>query len=135
MRRLAGTTMVVAMLAVLGAAPADADAAAYTKYVGCKLGKRVPRAHVCRRDTTSATYLGAFFISHRRDVYYTICVTFPGGATRCARHQPAGPGRQGPARQGEKYANKITSFALGRHKVTWFVDGQLIGRWFVRIVR
>jgi hypothetical protein len=135
MRRLAGTTIAIAALAAVAVAPADADAAAYTKYVGCKLGKNVPRAHVCRRDTRSATFVGAYFISHRRDVYYTICVTFPGGATRCARHQPAGPGKNGPARRGDIYANKITSFALGPHKVTWFVDGRRVGRWFFRIAR
>lgn len=133
MRRVAGITIAAAALAA-GVAPANAGADAYTKYVGCKLGPNVPRVHVCQRDTRSATYVGAFFISHRRDVYYTVCVTFPGGGTRCARHQPAGPGEQGPARRGDTYANKITSFALGRHKVTWFVSGQRIGRWFFRVV-
>jgi hypothetical protein len=114
----------VAVLAT--AAPTSADTAAYRKYVACgKSGKANP-SHVCPVRRAASGNVGAFFRSNKKDVFYKVCVKFPGAnAPRCANRQKA--------EQGKLYVNPITSDQEGRHKVTWFVAGKRVGVWFFNL--
>ena len=108
------------------AAPASADAAAYRKYVACGTSGKANPSHVCPVRRAAQGNVGAFFRSNNRDVFYKVCVKFPGAnAPRCA-------GRQ-KAIKGKLYVNPITSDQTGRHKVTWFVKGQRVGIWYFNL--
>lgn len=120
-KRLAVTGLAVALLAV--AAPAPAGAAAYRHYVACGHSAVAKPSHACERKRKK----GAFFLSNRPEiVHYTVCVRFPNGKSLCARNEKAVPGKL--------YVNKIFSTIPGRHKVTWFVEGQRIGLFEFRVL-
>lgn len=116
-------------IAVLGAALLAASAsatertaaytsegtAAYKFYVGCGVSEKVTPAHSCPRSSKK----GAYFESLNANVFYTVCVRFPKGSHRCKAHQLA--------TKETLYVNKITSFELGKHKVSWFVSGKRVG--------
>jgi hypothetical protein len=112
-KRLATVGLTVALLA--SAAPASAEAAAYRHYVACGLSQNAKPSHVCSKKRKK----GAFFRSNLADVFYTVCVRFPGGKNLCAPEQEAV--------RGTLYVNKITSNIPGEHKVTWFVKGKRVG--------
>jgi hypothetical protein len=62
----------------------------------------------------------AIFLSKDRDATYRICVKFPGKKDKlCASHQAA--------KEGVNSGVAITSNRLGKHTVTWFVDGEKVG--------
>jgi hypothetical protein len=139
MKGLKAIVALAAAAALLtGAAPASAGAAAYKHYVGCG-SLKTPRAlrnakpaHVCGQHAKKV----AFFMSTKADVYYTVCVRFPGGRSICAHQQPPPnpkTGEQKPARQGRLYVNTITSTIPGRHRVTWFVKGKRVGSFVFRV--
>lgn len=109
----------VAMLAI--AVPASAGAAAYKHYVACGLSQKGKPSHSCPKRSKK----GAFFKSHKADVFYTVCVKFPTKKNLCAPRQEAV--------QGTLYVNKITSNIPGKHKVTWFVEGKRVGVFFFKV--
>ena len=106
----------IALLA--SAAPVSAKAPAYRHYVACGLSQKAKPAHVCQKKRKK----GAFFRSNEADVLYTVCVKFPTKRNLCAPKQEA--------RKGTLYVNKITSNIPGRHKVTWFVEGNRVGVYY-----
>lgn len=113
LKTLAASGMAIALLA--SASPATAQGAAFRHYVACGLTQNAKPAHVCQK----ARKKGAFFRSNNADVFYTVCVKFPGKKHLCAPKQKA--------EQGTLYVNKITSNAAGKHRVTWFVQGKAVG--------
>lgn len=88
---------------------------AYRHYVACGLSQNAKPAHSCQ----PARDKGAFFRSNRADVFYTVCVDFPGKKNLCAPKQEAV--------KGTLYVNKITSNIPGKHRVSWFVKGKRVG--------
>ena len=124
------SSLVLAVLAALacvglmtGARPARAKPPAYQHFVACGLGRHAKPSRVCRRRRPQ----GAFFRARQATVHYTVCVRFPGGRTLCAKHQEA--------ERGVLYVNAITTSQLGPHRVTWFVEGRRVGRFFFRLRR
>lgn len=113
LRTLAAVGLGMALLA--SAAPASAEAAAYTHYVACGLSQNAKPSHVCQKPREK----GAFFRSNKADVLYTICVKFPTRKSLCASKQEALRGRL--------YVNEITTNIPGEHRVTWFVKGKRVG--------
>jgi ABC-type sugar transport system substrate-binding protein len=113
LKALVATLVAVGLLA--GAVPASADAAAYKHYVGCGLSGKAKQSHTCPKGSKK----GAFFKALKGDVFYSICVKFPTGKSLCAEKQEA--------TQGTLYVNKITSTIVGKHRVTWFVEGKRVG--------
>lgn len=104
----------IALLA--SASPASgAKGAAYKHYVACGLSQKAKPSHVCQK----ARKKGAFFRSNRTNVFYTVCVDFPGKKSLCAPKQEA--------IKGTLYVNKITSNIPGKHRVSWFVEGKRVG--------
>jgi len=114
LKTLAAVLVGVALPA--SAAPASAEAAAYSHYVACGLSQNAKSSHSCPK----ASKKGAFFKSLDADVDYTVCVRFPTGKSLCAKAQKA--------LQGKLYVNKITSNIPGKHRVTWFVAGKRVGQ-------
>jgi hypothetical protein len=116
MKGLKTLTAVLLGTALLASgAPASADAAAYKHYVACGVSQNAKPAHKCSKKAKK----GAFFKSLKGDVNYSVCVKFPTGKNICAKAQPA--------TQGTLYVNKITSNIVGKHRVTWFVEGKQVG--------
>jgi hypothetical protein len=120
MKRLA--TLIAPLLGVLllaNVAPVSAklvaEPPAYKHYIACGISQNAKPAHKCPKKSKK----GAFFKSLKGDVSYSVCVKFPTGKKICAKAQPAS--------QGTLYVNKITSNILGRHRVTWFVEGKRVG--------
>jgi hypothetical protein len=113
LKTLMATGLALALLA--SAAPASADAAAYRYYVACGLSEKAKPSHRCQKPRKK----GAFFRSHKADVFYTVCVKFPTRKNLCAPRQEAV--------KGTLYVNRITSNIPGRHRVTWFVKGKRVG--------
>lgn len=113
LKTLAAIALGAALLAA--AAPASAQGAAYKHYVACGLSKNAKPAHRCDKGRKK----GAFFQSNKADVFYTVCVKFPRKEHICAPKQKAV--------RGILYVNKITSNVVGKHKVTWFVEGKQVG--------
>lgn len=118
----AGATLFVCALILGTASTAQGGAqgvreptAAYRHYVACGLSRNAKPAHVCPKGRKK----GAFFRSNNADVFYTVCVKFPGGKNRCAPSQEA--------LRGTLYVNEITSNVPGPHTVTWFVKGKRVG--------
>jgi hypothetical protein len=68
-------------------------------------------AHECAHRSK----VGAF-IRSTQPVTYTVCITFPTKRRICAENEEA--------EAGTLYVNKVTSSAVGWHKVIWFVDGR-----------
>lgn len=124
MKRLKTPAAIVLAVALLAsAAPASAKAAAYRHYVACGLSQNAKPSHLCQKPRKK----GAFFRSNRADVFYTVCVKFPTRKNLCAPKQEA--------KQGTLYVNRITSNIPGRHRVTWFVQGQRVGSYVFRVPR
>lgn len=113
-------TLVAVLLgaALVAAAPAAAEAAAYSHYVACGVSQNAKPSHSCPK----ASKKGAFFRSLSADIFYSVCVRFPTGRNLCAPRQEA--------LQGTLYVNKITSNISGKHKVSWFVEGKRVGLFF-----
>ena len=97
------------------AAPASAQAGAFSHYVACGVSQKSDPSHSCSKSSKK----GAFFESNNADVFYSVCVKFPTGKNLCAKQQQA--------TMGTLYVNKITSNIPGKHKVTWFVAGKRVG--------
>lgn len=108
----------VGLMLVAGPAPtSDAQGPAYKKHVACSKNASAPASHSCKVGQPKY----AFFKSTKADAVYKICVKFPNGQRLCATHQPAPKGKW--------HKNEITATKLGKHKVKWYVDGDLVGRW------
>ncbi len=103
----------IALLA--SASPASAKGAAFKHYVACGLSQKADPSHVCQKQRDK----GAFFRSNNGDVFYSVCVKFPGKKNLCRPKQEA--------KKGQLYVNKITSTIPGKHQVTWFVGGKRVG--------
>jgi hypothetical protein len=119
LKTLTATLAGIALLA--SAAPASAGAAAFKHYVACGVSKNAKPDHKCPK----ASKKGAFFKSLNGDVSYSVCVKFPTGKNICAKAQPA--------TQGTLYVNKITSNIPGKHRVTWFVEGERVGAFIFKV--
>lgn len=119
LKTLAAIALGVALL--VGASPASAKAAAYTHYVACGLSQNAKPAHLCQKSRKK----GAFFRSNKADVFYSVCVKFPGKKNLCRPKQEA--------KRGQLYVNKITSTIPGKHRVTWFVEGKAVGSFVFRV--
>jgi hypothetical protein len=117
MKGLKTLTAIALGIAILAsAAPASAKSGvAFTHYVACGLSQKAKRAHICQKSRQK----GAFFRSNKADVFYSICVKFPGKKNLCRPKQEA--------KKGTLYVNKITSNIPGRHRVSWFVAGKRVG--------
>lgn len=90
-----------------------------TAYVACGLSRYARPAHEC----PSRSRIGVFFKANR-DVAYTVCVTFPAGRRVCATEQQA--------TAGTLYVNKLTTNAIGRHRVVWYLPDRQLSRSFWR---
>lgn len=119
LKTLAATGLGIALLA--GASPVAAQGAAFKHYVACGLSQNAKPSHVCQK----ARPKGAFFQSNGGDVFYSVCVKFPGKKSLCRPKQEA--------KQGQLYVNKITSNIPGKHKVTWFVSGKQVGSFVFKV--
>lgn len=120
LRTLIATAIAAALL--VGAAPAAAaKGSAYTHYVACGLSQNAKPAHLCQKGRRK----GAFFRSNRADVFYSVCVKFPGKKNLCRPKQEA--------KKGQLYVNKITSTIPGKHRVTWFVEGKKVGSFVFKV--
>jgi len=86
-------------------------------YTACGLSRNAPPSRECSRHRK----VGAFFRSPFA-TSYQICVRFPGGRNLCASGQQA--------EAGVLYVNKVTSTAIGRHRVTWTFAGRRVVRFF-----
>jgi hypothetical protein len=106
---------------LVSAVPATASAAAYKHYVGCGISRNATPSHVCPKKSKK----GAFFKSLNGDVNYSVCVKFPSGKNLCAQEQKA--------TQGTLYVNKVTSTIPGKHRVTWFVEGNKVGSFVFKV--
>jgi Excalibur calcium-binding domain len=84
-------------------------------YTACGLSQYARPARECPRRRK----IGAFFESSR-EVVYAVCVVFPLGRRLCADEQVA--------QAGTLYVNKLTTNAIGRHKVIWYAAGQRLLR-------
>lgn len=113
LKTLTAIALGIALLA--SAAPASAKGAAFRHYVACGLSQNAKPAHLCQKSREK----GAFFRSNNADVFYSVCVKFPGKKNLCRPKQEA--------KQGQLYVNKITSTIPGKHRVSWFVAGKLVG--------
>jgi hypothetical protein len=114
---------------LIGVSPSSATppsqgsaSAAYRHYVACGLSKNAKPAHVCPVGSKK----GAFFKSLKADVKYTVCVKFPKKEHLCTETPQE-------AEQGTLYVNKITSTSVGRHEVSWFVEGKKVGTTVFRV--
>jgi hypothetical protein len=124
MRRL---KLAAVVLLALGAVVPSAGAhrlpdrsPAYQHFAACGVGRKAKPSHRCPPGK-----LGAFFRARRGSVHYTVCVRFPTRRTLCARAQNA--------ERGVLYVNEVTSSQPGVHRLTWFVKGKRVGRFFFRI--
>jgi hypothetical protein len=120
-----GLALLVAASSAMGkgAAPVPRKSAVYTHYVACGLSQNAKPSHICQK----ARKKGAFFRSNKADVFYSVCVKFPSTKNLCRPKQEA--------KKGQLYVNKITSTIPGKHRVTWFVEGQRVGAFVFRVPR
>jgi hypothetical protein len=107
---------------LIGVSPSTAGTPAYKHYIACGLSRKAKPAHVCPVGSKK----GAFFKSLKADVKYTVCVKFPKREHLCTETPQE-------AEQGTLYVNKITSTSVGRHQVTWFVNGKKVGTTVFRV--
>jgi hypothetical protein len=122
---LALTLSLVALVtgSVIAVAPSASGAGpAYEHYVACGLSRKAKPATVCPVKSKK----GAFFKSLKGDVKYTVCVKFPKKEHLCTE-------KPQEAEEGTLYVNKITSTSVGRHSVTWFVQGKKVGTTVFRV--
>jgi len=119
MRRQAQLTVLMVLTAAMvpiGGSPATAGNR-YKTYVACGFNAQSEPSHACDRQGRKA----AFFLSKDADVRYRVCVKFPGGTLLCETDQAGF--------EDELRVNRITSNLRGKHKVTWYVDDEVIGKW------
>jgi hypothetical protein len=122
MKGLKALTATVSAAAVLaGLAPASASAAAYSHYVACGVSQNAKPSHVCQKGRKK----GAFFESNNGTVFYKVCVRFPEGKHICAPREEA--------TEGILYVNKITTNIVGKHRVSWYVEGKKVGSYVFRV--
>ena len=107
---------------LIGVSPSSAGTPAYKHYIACGLSRKAKPATVCPVGSKK----GAFFKSLKGDVKYTVCVKFPKAEHLCTENPQE-------AEQGTLYVNKITSTSVGRHQVTWFVQGKKVGTSLFRV--
>lgn len=88
-------------------------------YVACGLSRYAKPARECAHRSK----VGAFLRSSQ-PVTYSVCVKPPAKRILCVKNQQA--------EAGTLYVNRITTSAVGWHKVTWFTDGRRIVRWLWR---
>jgi hypothetical protein len=119
LKTLTATLSVAALFA--GQAPASASAAAYSHYVACGVSQHAKPSHICQKKRKK----GAFFKSNKGTVFYTVCVRFPEGKHLCAPRQEA--------TEGVLYVNKITTNIVGKHRVSWYVEGKKVGTFIFRV--
>lgn len=115
LKTLTAIALGIAMLASAVPASAKSGGPAFSHYVACGLSRNAKPAHICQKSRQK----GAFFRSNDADVFYSVCVKFPGKKNLCRPKQEA--------KQGTLYVNKITSNIPGRHQVSWFVAGKRVG--------
>jgi|tagenome__1003787_1003787.scaffolds.fasta_scaffold20857261_3 hypothetical protein len=115
------TLLTAALLPIAGVGSAEA-ASRYKAYVACGLTAAADPSHSCDASDDKA----AFFKSRDAHVHYKVCVKFPNATRLCAAKQDAP--------KGKLRHNEITSTQTGRHKVTWFVGGDLVKTWFFDVV-
>jgi hypothetical protein len=106
------------LVASVGAASA---APAYRFYSVCSHNKNAPEDSTCPKNGKK----GAVFKSNNASVVFKICVKFPGGQKLCANNQPAP--------KGVKVLNTITSNQKGDHRITWKVNGVLVGSYTMTV--
>jgi hypothetical protein len=114
----AGALVALAGSLAAAVAPAAAQAAEYTTYVGCGRTASTPSSHECELGDP----VGAFFESDE-EVEYDICVEFPETELLC---------RDGElAQAGVLYVNGIATDQPGTHRVHWYLTGteEEIGSW------
>jgi hypothetical protein len=115
-------TVSAAALLTLGLVPASAPAAgAYNHYVACGVSQNAKPSHVCQKGRKK----GAFFESNNGTVFYKVCVRFPEGKHICAPREEA--------TEGILYVNKITTNIVGKHRVSWYVEGKKVGSYVFRV--
>ena len=119
LKTLTATVSAAAVLASL--APASASAAAYSHYVACGVSQNAKPSHVCQKGRKK----GAFFESNNGTVFYKVCVHFPEGKHICAPREEA--------TEGILYVNKITTNIVGKHQVSWYVEGKKVGTYVFRV--
>jgi hypothetical protein len=107
---------------LIGVSSSSAGTPAYKHYIACGLSKNAKPAGVCPAGSKK----GAFFKSLKGEVKYTVCVKFPKSEHLCTEKPQV-------AEQGTLYVNKITSTSVGRHEVTWFVQGKKVGTSVFRV--
>jgi hypothetical protein len=108
-------------LIVAAMLPAPAEAARFRTYASCGISDssyRTPSSHSCPvGDLPQAVIINR----KRSSVRYRLCVQVPSGSTYCATHRARGSGRLNQ--------RSLHNETLGRHVVSWYVRGRLIGRW------
>jgi hypothetical protein len=120
-----------AVALVVSVAPASAGRTpAYTTFVACGYDAQRPATIKPTHFCPPGEVVGAFFRRNvgqpRSVVLYTVCVHFSQGGTTCKSRQRA-------RKLGRRlYVNRIINPGPGRHRVTWFVEGERVGRWFFR---
>ena len=130
MARATLAVLASALLALGAAAPgasaanqkaANAKGPAFQHFVACGTGHEPKASHHCPLRGRE----GAYFRARRGSVHYTVCLRFPAGRTLCAKHQEA--------ERGTLYVNAVKSAQAGLHRVTWFVQGKRVGRYYFRV--
>jgi len=125
--RKAGGLLGAVWIAVLllSGATAPSSASAYVAYVGCDLAAQAKRTHVCVVGEAP----GAFFEAPGAEevTTYEVCVVFPGDRKRCRRDQMA--------ESDTLYVNHIRTTTVGKHRVSWFVDGVEVATWTLHMRR
>ena len=92
--------------------------ATYDTYIACGRARSDPPSSRC----VAGDQIGAFFRSNAAAVTYSVCVTFPTGRQLCADNQEAS--------LGTLYVNNVTTSIVGRHTVTWAVNGAVLTEHF-----
>ena len=114
--------LVSGVLHVVGAEATAAPKDGYVAYVACGLGPAAKPSHACKETQGKAAY----FLSRSRDATYQVCVKYPGKKQRlCASEQDAP--------QGEKQRVTIATASLGKHQVSWYVEGRKVAGWTFRV--
>jgi len=110
--------LTLAGLALL-CAPVSAEARAYRAFVGC--GAELPEPD---RSCSIGDAPAAYFKSLRRGTRYKACIRNPAGRVRCRSARVA------QRSYGWLY---VARGSVGRYRVTWFVGGKRVARWYYRM--
>ena len=94
----------------------------FKAYVVCSAKKSADPATTCGKNKAKT----AVFLSKDKDVFYKVCVKFPGKEDRlCASQQPA--------TEDVKSGVSITANKPGTLKATWYVGGDKVATWSLEI--